>query len=197
MNTLQRDASLKSYLLQDYSETNNVFQSWIVVSVINSILISTLISQYIPVIPKSISNLQFFGLELNKIGFTFISISIFYLLKTSTTYLFFQSLGVGRKWKLFCYSATKFYFLVTLLLVVLNFAHYLSAFEINDDVYKINSSKAFPIYIIIGATILLFKNIYYLFNKNNILGLPWYYKILYICTLQIAPVLALWKLLFI
>ncbi|MFC6266965.1 DUF4271 domain-containing protein [Frigoriflavimonas asaccharolytica] len=197
MNTLQRDANLKSYLLQEYSETNNVFQSWMVVGIINTFLLSTLISQYIPVVPKFISNLQIFGLELNKFGFTLLSISIFYLFKSAISYLFFQSLGAGRKWKLFCFSATKFYFLVTLLLVVLNFAHYLFGLNYKGNFYKINSEESFPIYVLIGFIILLFKNIYYLFHKSNILGLPWYYKILYICTLQIAPVLALWKLLFI
>lgn len=197
MDTLQRDASLKSYLLQDYSETNNIFQSWVVIGIIHAILFTSLISQYIPVIPKSISNLQLFGYQLNKFGFAFLAISAFYLLKSSFTFLFFNTLGVGRKWKLFCYSSSKFYFLLSLLLVVLNFAHYFFAFEYGAYFYRLDSREAFSIYIVFAVIVLLFKNIYYLFNRNDILSFTWYYKILYICTLQIAPVLALWKLLFI
>lgn len=197
MNTLQRDASIKSYLLQDYSETNNVFQSWMVIGIITMLLLTTIISQYIPVVPKQISDLQLFGLELNKFGFGLLAICTYYLAKSVFSYFFFQSLGDGRKWKLFCYASSKFYLLFSLLLVILCFIHYYFSIDFNGGFYVIDAVNIFPIYLIAALTILLFKNFYFLFNKNNILPFQWYYKILYICTLQIAPVLALWKLLFI
>ena len=124
MNTLQRDASIKSYLLQDYSESNNVFQSWTVIGIVTTLLVTTIVSQYIPIVPKQISDLQLFGLELNKFGFALLAISTFYLAKSIFSYFFFQSLGVGRKWRLFCYASSKFYLVLSLLLVISCFAHY-------------------------------------------------------------------------
>ena len=197
MNTLQRDASLRSYLLQDYSETSNIFQSWLVIGVINVILLAALVSQYIPVIPRSISNIQVFGLELNKMGFSILAISLFYLIRSTVSFLFFQSLGFGRRWNVFCYASSKFYLIITLLLVVLNFTNYFFGIDIEGNFYMIDPRNALKFYLSFAVIVLLFKNIYYLFNKNEILPFQWYYKILYICTLQIAPVLALWKLLFI
>ena len=197
MNTLQRDASIKSYLLQDYSESNNVFQSWTVIGIVTTLLVTTIVSQYIPNVPKQISDLQLFGLELNKFGFALLAISTFYLAKSIFSYFFFQSLGVGRKWKLFCDASGKFYLVFGLLLMILCFVHYYFAIEYNGAFYTIDYANAFPIYLLFALIILLFKNFYFLLNKNNILPFQWYYKILYICTLQIAPVLALWKLLFI
>ncbi|MDO5616201.1 MAG: DUF4271 domain-containing protein, partial [Cruoricaptor ignavus] len=41
-----------------------------------------------------------------------------------------------------------------------------------------------------------FKILFFTFNKNYILPKEWYYKFLYICTLQFAPLFALSKLLF-
>ncbi|TQE61297.1 DUF4271 domain-containing protein, partial [Leptospira interrogans] len=40
------------------------------------------------------------------------------------------------------------------------------------------------------------KNLVYIFHNQPILPEKWYYKFLYICTLQIVPVLVLWKFLF-
>ena len=197
MNTLQRNASIKSYLAQDYSETNNIFQSWVVIGIINALLVTTLISQYIPVVPKQIADIKLFGFEANKFGFTLLAVSIFYLAKSIFSYFFFQTLGVGRNWNLFCYVSSKFYLLLSLLLVILCYSHYFLGIDFRGDFYSIQSSHIFPIYLFLGGILLFFKNLYFLFNKNRILPFEWYYKILYICTLQIAPVLALWKLIFI
>lgn len=197
MNTLQRDASIKSYLLQDISETNNVPQTWMIIGIINTLLVTTIISQYIPVVPQALENLQINGYQLNKFGFTFLAVSAFYLAKSVFSFLYFQTLGVGRNWKMFCYASSKFYFIMSLLLVTICFIHYFLGLDFKGEHYTLDSTTAFPIYILSAIILLVFKNFYYLFNKSNILPFSWYYKILYICTLQIAPVLALWKLLFI
>ena len=62
-----------------------------------------------------------------------------------------------------------------------------------------DSTNNFLSWIIISfvfAFAFLFKQIYYILHSSNILPQKWYYKFLYICTLQIVPVLVLWKLLF-
>ena len=196
MNTLQRDASIKSYLLQDYAETNNVSQSWMVIGIINTFLVTTIISQYIPVVPKQIANLQINGYQLNKFGFTLLAVSTFYLAKSVFSFLFFQTLGAGRKWNLFCYSSSKFYFLLSLLSVIVCFIHYYFGIDFRGDYFRVDSASAFPIYLFSAVALLLFKNFYYLFNKSNILPFSWYYKILYICTLQIIPIILLWRVLY-
>lgn len=197
MNVLQRDASIKSYLLQDLSETNNVSQTWMIIGVINTLLVATIISQYIPVVPQVLENLQINGYQLNKFGFALLAVSAFYLAKSVFSFLYFQTLGVGRNWKMFCYASSKFYFLLSLLLVIICFMHYYFGMNFNGHYFRIDSAAAFPIYLFSAFILLSFKNFYYLITKTNILPFSWYYKILYICTLQIAPVLALWKLLFI
>ncbi|WP_232815864.1 DUF4271 domain-containing protein [Chryseobacterium capnotolerans] len=62
--------------------------------------------------------------------------------------------------------------------------------------FPIDRNKIFPYYFFFFAFVFIFKVFFYLFHKNKILPEKWYYKFLYICTLQIAPLLLLWKLLF-
>ena len=184
---LLRDIRLKDFFLQEYADSSNNLLSWIVTSVVFVALLSTLVSQYIPLVPKFLSDIHPFGYEINKFGFTFLCISAFYFFRTLFSYLFYASVGNSRKWNLFYFTATKFYFGLTLLLSPLVFIHYY---------FDIDHSKALHIYALIYIIIYVFKIVFYFFHKNQILPVRWYYKFLYICTLQIAPLFALWRLLF-
>jgi hypothetical protein len=197
LNILQRDASIKSFVLQDFSETSNVFQSYAVIGIITTFLLSTLGANYLPVIPEPFNELQLLGYQLSNFGFCLLAIGSFYLIKSFLSFLFFQTLGAGNNWKLFCYTSSKFYFILSFLLVVLCYFQYFLELPFKGEFYMIDSRIALEVYLYLSLIALVFKNLYYLFNKNNVLPFSWYYKILYICTLQIAPVLALWKLIFI
>ncbi|SEM58873.1 protein of unknown function [Chryseobacterium taichungense] len=187
MNIVEREANLRDFLIQKYYDASNNLPSWVITSCVTALTLSVLISQYIPTVPKFVADLQVLGYQLNKFGFCLIAVILFYLIRTSLGFLFFQSIGDGKKWTTFYFTATKFYFILSFLLIILCVIHYY---------FPIDRNKMFLYYLFFFSFVFIFKLFFYLFHKNNILPEKWYYKFLYICTLQIAPLLLLWKLLF-
>ncbi|WP_442784932.1 DUF4271 domain-containing protein [Chryseobacterium sp. MYb264] len=187
MNIVERDANLRDFLLQKYFDASNNLPSWVITSCVTALTISVLLSQYIPIVPKFVSDLHLFGYKLNKFGFTFIAVVAFYLIKSGLGFLFYQSIGDGRKWSVFYFTSTKFYFVISFLLIILCVTHYY---------FPIDRNEMFLYYLYFAGFVFIFKIFFYLFHKNKILPEKWYYKFLYICTLQIAPLMLLWKLLF-
>ncbi len=184
---LHRESSIKDFLLQPFYDSGNSLPTWIIVSVVFSLQISVLLSQFIPVVPRLINNFSLFSYSLNKFGFAFCSISAFYLVKTILSWFFYSSIGSEKAWGKFYFVSTKFYFVFSIVLMILNFVNYFG------DIDK----RIFFNGVLVGLVFtLIFKLLFYFFNKNKILPIEWYYKILYICTLQIAPVFAIWRLLF-
>lgn len=184
---LQRDSSIAEFLVKDFADSSNSFLTWGTTSLVYCTLLSVLFSQFVPIIPPKIAAVQLFGYGLNKFGFTFFGVLLFYLLKALLGYIYYASVGNIRKWNVFYFTAAKFYFCVSLLLIFLCLGHYY---------FMPNPMELLNNYVLLFIIIFIFKIIYYLFHKNRILPYQWYYKILYICTLQILPVLVLWKLLF-
>ena len=188
MISLQRDSSIREFLLQSFADSSNGFASWVITGVVTCLTGAALISQYVPIVPKFVADLQLFGLQLNKFGFVSIALILFYMLKAVFTFFLFESVGSSKKWSVFYFTGTKFYFTVSLLLIILNIVNYY---------FSLDSAVLFQIYLVFFAVSFIFKIFFYIFHRNNILPNQWYYKFLYICTLQIAPVMLLWKLLFI
>lgn len=187
MNTIQRDATLKDFLLQKYYDSANNFISWLIISMVTATCLATLFSQFIPTTPEILAKLSVFGIQLNKFGFTFFAILLFYFLKSGLSFLLYQSTGNSKKWPLLYFTASKFYFLLCFVLIIANIINYY---------FPIERSIAFNYYLYTLSFIFIFKILFYFFHTNNILPEKWYYKILYICTLQIAPLLIIWRLLF-
>ncbi len=185
--SLRRDSSVTEFLLQKFADSTNNFLSWIIISFVFALVLSVFVSQNIPVVPQKVTDFQFSGYELNKFGFTFASISVFYFLKNICTYLYFAGTGTTKKWEVFYFTASKFYFsfsILIMILIVLQFFFLFDKFLMLD------------VYLAVFAFAFLFKQCFYIFHPSSILPEKWYYKFLYICTLQIVPVLVLWKLLF-
>ncbi|MEI7486179.1 MAG: DUF4271 domain-containing protein [Chryseobacterium sp.] len=187
MNIIERGANLKDFLLQKYFDASNNLPSWIITSFVVALTLAVLISQYIPVVPKYIADLSVLGYQLNKFGYSLIIVILFYLIKTTLGFIFYQSIGDGKKWLVFYFTSTKFYFVLSFLLIIFCVTHYY---------FPIDRNKMFLYYLFFFSFVFIFKVFFYLFHKNNVLPEKWYYKFLYICTLQIAPLLLLWKLLF-
>nr|WP_307454356.1 DUF4271 domain-containing protein [Chryseobacterium sp. SORGH_AS_0447] len=187
MNIVEREANLRDFLLQKYFDSSNNLPSWVITSCVVVLTLAVLISQYVPMVPKFVADLQILGYQLNKFGFCLIAVMLFYLVRTSLGFLFFQSIGDGKKWTIFYFTATKFYFILSFLLIILCVTHYY---------FPVDRNKIFFYYLFFFSFVFIFKVFFYLFHKNKILPEKWYYKFLYICTLQIAPLLLLWKLLF-
>lgn len=187
MNIVEREANLKDFLLQKYFDASNNLPSWAITSCVTTLALSVLLSQYVPIVPKYVADLQLFGYQLNKFGFCLLAVVFFYLTKTTLGFLFYQSIGDAKKWTIFYFTSTKFYFILSFLLIILCVTHYY---------FPIDRNKMFLYYLLFFCFVFIFKIFFYLFHKNNILPEKWYYKFLYICTLQIAPLLLLWKLLF-
>ena len=185
--SLQRDSSVRGFLTQKFSDSSNNFLSWTIISAVFCLVFATFVSHYIPVVPKIARDFTFFGYELNKFGFTITVIAAFYFIKNLLSYLFFAGTGTLRKWDLFCFTVSKFYFCISIIMIVLCvMSYYFPDAEL----------QRLPFYFVGLLLMFVFKQFYYLFHQNDILPQKWYYKFLYICTLQIVPFLVLWKVLF-
>lgn len=185
--SLNREATIREYLTQKKEDASNVFLSWIVVSVVYCWLLSVLVSQFIPALLKSVEDFSIFGYSLNKIGYTSLIIGGFYLAKTSLTFLFYSSINQVKRFNNLFFTASRYYFVLCLVLMVLVFLNYYFFTEKDHFLYY---------FLIFYGIVLIFKIFLYLFSRNKTLPNEWYYKFLYICTLQIVPILAIWKLLF-
>ena len=187
MNGLLRDSTIKEFVLQEYTESGNGLLTWIIVGVVFCLTFSVLISQNIPIVPEPFGKIGLAGYQLNKFGFTFLAILLYYLIKSILGFLIFLFTGNSRRWPVFYFTSTRYFFVASLLLMVLCIVHFY---------FPIDHHIIFPYYVAAVVAAFIFKLLYYLLHRNHILPQEWYYKFLYICTLQIVPVLALWNLLF-
>lgn len=115
------------------------------------------------------------------------SVVVFDIIRNMLTFFFYSSIGSGKNLKGLTLVSSKFYFLESIALIIAGFTLYF---------YPIDPVKYF--YFIIGLVVgsFVLKNLIYIFHNQTILPEKWYYKFLYICTLQIVPTLVLWKFLF-
>lgn len=187
LSVFNRDADIRDFLTQKIEDSNNLTPSWTIISIVRSVMIALLLSQFVPVVPKFISDVQIFGLQLNKFGFTFLSVLAFDLIKNLFTFLFYNSVGDGKNLKGLALISSKFYFLESIGLLFAGFTLFF---------YPVDLVQYFYAVIIILILLFVLKNLIYIFHNQAILPEKWYYKFLYICTLQIVPVLVLWKFLF-
>ena len=159
-----------------------------IIGAVFCLLFSVMISQYIPAVPKLIRSYHVFGYELNKFGFTFITIAAFYITRGIMTYFFFAGTGSGRRWDVFYFTASKFYFIFSLLLL---------GMCVVEFYFPVDRGQLFSVYVAVVGVTFCAKIIFYMAHPAGMLPAEWYYKFLYICTLQIVPVLVLWKVFFI
>lgn len=187
LSVFQRDANVKDFLMQKMEDASNLTPTWITVSVVRCIMAAVLISQFIPVVPHAFSEIRVFGWELNKFGFTFITLMLFDILRMVFTALYYASVGSAKNLKALTLLASKYFFLESLVLLILSFVLYF---------YPVDLVQYFYGLLGLFAGSLFLKNMIYLFHAQPVLPEKWYYKFLYICTLQIVPLLVLWKFLF-
>ena len=188
LNWLQRGESLLDFLFQEYSGRQNNILNWSIISIVFCVVFSVLFSQYIPVIPPYIAEMEVNGFVLNKIGMMIILLLLFYLLRALVTLLFFSAIGQVKKFLVLAFAAQRFYFVESLLLAFLCLVHYY---------YVTDKGDAYIYYAFFMLVFFVGKNVFYFLHREKPLPEEWYYKILYICGLQILPVLAIWKFIFI
>lgn len=181
------EPNLKSFFVSEIEDTNNITISWLITTFCFTLSMATLLADYVPFVPRFIQNISVEGYVLNRFGFAFLSVFIFYLLKTAFSYFYYQAIGDVERWEQLPFYATKYYFVVSICFMIFSFAYYY---------YPIDRLTFFYIFAGFLAIIFVFKLLFYHFHQADFLPRIWYYKFLYICTLQIAPILALWKLLF-
>lgn len=183
--TLHRDVTLIEFILQPYEESNNNTLSWVLTTILFSVSFSVLFSQFIPIVPKFITqNLVVAGITFNKFGFVLFSLLLFQLIKNIFVYLFYGSINQLERFGRYSFVAQKYFMVYSLVILVISFLHYYLHFKTSNAFFYYSSL------IFIAFTI---KLLIYLFHPQQILPRQWYYKFLYICTLQILPILALWK----
>lgn len=186
-NGLLRGLSLRSFLLQGYKDAQNLFLCWWGISLAYIVVLSVLLSQYIPIVPRVMMQIEAEGWVPNKIGTMLAVLFLFYFVKSLVTALFYKSIGQAKKYLILGFVAQKFYFLQSLLLIILCIAHYY---------FPVDRREFFNYYLVLFVLLFVGKNLFYLFHKQSPLPEEWYYKILYICILQIFPLLAVWKFIF-
>lgn len=187
--TLHRDFSLYDFLIQPLENVNNIHLSWAITTILHCASFSILFSQYIPVVPKFITeNFSAFGIEFNKFGFLFTTLLLFYFVKNIITYFFFASVDNLKNYNRFAHAAQKYYLIYSLVILITSVLHYY---------LPLNTRLFLKVYLIILFLAFILKIGYYLFNYQQILPKHFYYKFLYICSLQILPILVVWKFCFI
>ena len=183
--TLHRDISLLEFIAQPYDNSNNNFLSWFISTILFSLSFSVLFSQYVPIVPQFIAeNFKFFGISFNKFGFMFVSLLLFYFVKNGATYLFYGSIQELKKFGSYTFIAQKYYIVYSVVILIMSLVLYY---------LPIDKQKLFIINVFVVVLAFLLKIGIYLFHNQRILPGEWYYKFLYICTLQILPALVVWK----
>ncbi|MPS72560.1 MAG: DUF4271 domain-containing protein [Chryseobacterium sp.] len=186
LSVFQRDANIKEFLLQKIEDSSNLTPSWLIISIVKCIMTALLLSQFVPIVPK-LFTIDVLGFQINKFGFTLLTLLSFDIIRNILTFLFYSSIGSGKNLKGLTLVSSKFYFLESIIFIMASFALYFFPIDLVKYFY-------FIIGLVVGSFIL--KNLIYIFHNQSILPEKWYYKFLYICTLQIVPVLVLWKFLF-
>ncbi|MEC5394020.1 DUF4271 domain-containing protein [Bergeyella sp. RCAD1439] len=184
---LQREAGLREFFTQNFIDSGNIFPTYLLISGCYMLLLTTLLSKYIPILPQWVEAFSVSGYSLNKFGFTFLAVLAFYLVKFFFSFVFYSSIGQDTKWGKFYFVSSKFYLALSFILMAVVFTSYYLPV---DQLFFLRAL------IISSLAVFVFKILFFYFNKNRVLPKEWYYKILYICTLQFAPLLALGKLLF-
>lgn len=184
---LQREAKLRVFFTQNFIDSGNIFPTYLLVSFIYVLLFSTFFAFYLPVIPPEVEKFSLFGYSLNRFGFVLLVSSLYYLLRFFLTFFFYSSIGEDRKWARLYFVTSKFYMALSFVLMAGILLVYF---------FEFNALTLLRFSLLIALLLFVFKLFFYLFNRNYFLPKAWYYKILYICTLQFLPVLVLWKLLF-
>lgn len=184
---LNRGASIQDFILRKKEETSNITLSWIIFSVVFFVQISVLLSQYVPIVPRVVDDFSILGLSLNKLGYVMLIFGSFYLIKIAFSFFFYLSINQMKYFENLQFIASRLYFVGSVVMMILVFVNYF--FDLERSVFLM---------ILLGIIIFLFifKNISYLINGKENLPKQWYYKLLYICLLQIAPLFAVWKLVF-
>lgn len=184
---IQRKTSLLGFIMQKKEDALNEFPSWLLITLVNVLLLSSLVSSYIPLVPRWVAEVEVLGYGLNKFGYAFGVISAFYFIRCVLTFLYYILVNDGQVFPSMFFRASKFYFIWSFILIALVFTNYYM---------PIDRSLFFKIFLIFIPLSFSAKIIFYLFHREPILPTKWYYKFLYICTLQISPLFALWRMLF-
>lgn len=187
LQQLQREATLRDFIVEGMADRSNILPSWLLISLVAVTLLTTVWSQYVPIVPRGLNNFSILGFSLNKFGYTFWCFVLFFVVRTVLSYLFYAFIGQLKRFSKLYFVASKFYLIITVFLAAGVFAlYYLPV----DRYIFLNTIFIAGIVTVIG------KNVFYLLHRGGVLPEEWYYKILYICALQFAPLLALWQLLF-
>lgn len=185
--SLNREVSLKDFLVQKYEDAANSYLTWLVVSAVFCVQASVLVSQYLPGVPQWLGQWSVAGYTANKFGYALLIVTLFYFIRNMLTFLFYSATGQDKNYHHLFFAASRLFFIASIIVMILNFVN-----------YYIDTDKYFFLQVLFALTLFffIFKQFFYLFNRLAVLPEEWYYKILYICTLQIVPVLVLWKVLF-
>ncbi|WP_018674701.1 DUF4271 domain-containing protein [Riemerella columbina] len=185
---LMREITLLKYLALDLEFVNNRFQTWLMVSAGFVVVAGLALAPFLPVIPEFYHQYDILGgYQLNKLGCVLVTLLGLFAFRILFTYFLLANSGELERWQHFYFVTTKIFLVYTLVLTCLVLIQYYIPIPKDWMIYT------YLISFIIGF---IFKNLIYIFKRPSILPEEWYYKILYICTLQILPFLVVCKLLF-
>lgn len=176
------------YLKAPQVPSVNNLAFYVIVSGVCTALLAALLSGYVPLLPAWTDELRVAGIGLNPFGYTWWVLSLTDAVRVLLTFLLFSATGNAQRWAHFYYFMAKYQVVYSFPLLVLCIARYF--FPV--DVYHFGEI----LLITLGLSFII-KIALTLILRPEVLPSPWYYKLLYICTLQFSPVLLVAQLLFI
>ena len=108
-------------------------------------------------------------------------------IKCVLSYLFLPAPANADRWKSYTFNINKFFRIIILLFCALYISSLFLSYRSLPGVQLLHRNVDFY---------LCRQNSISTFNRNPTLPKEWYYKFLYICTLQILPHLVVWKFYF-
>lgn len=185
---LLRDIGLVEYLKLSIEMANNRFQSWVITSLGFIIVLALALVPYLSVTPALFSEyFSIAGYEPSRFGSVLVVVLALWAYRAFFTYFLLASLGDVDRWDRFYFVSTKFFLVYTIVLAAMVVLQYYIPIDRGQMLY---------VYFVLFGVGFIFKNLIYYYHKQPTLPEEWYYKILYICTLQILPALVVLKFLF-
>lgn len=184
-----REISLKNFFFPKEEHIfSNMFLVWFNFTIGYIVNLCISFSQLLPSTSRLVNEISYDDWILNKIGFSLLCITLFQLFKFILSFIFISNYSDKKfLWKNFYFQSSRAILLQSIFLFGLNLLEFYGQIEKEILLY---------ILIFVFGLFLFIKCCFFLFSRQSFLPNEWYYKILYICTVQILPEVIIWKFLF-
>jgi hypothetical protein len=190
---LNKNMSIGDYLRQTYHPESHYFGQVLLIGLVFTSLLSLWLWPLLPTLPAWLQDIEVMGYVPNKFGYLLACMASYMIIKHLLCWCFYLCSGSLKRWVPYCFSLHKFYLVFSALVVLLIINQYFLHVEHYFLPKGFDEHRTYGL-ILVGMFVT--KCIFEFFHQEPILPKQWYHKFLYLCTLQILPLLVLAKLLF-